>query len=99
QCQLRFLYSQSGRDNDYKDTIYQVPMMTFYEFLDKYYSKVIYADFGSCTNLPDIGDKFVPPWNKSTIIFSKCDPPVENYPDILPRGYHKLVGKLIGQAE
>ncbi|XP_034114612.1 uncharacterized protein LOC117574773 [Drosophila albomicans] len=98
-CQLRFLWSQSGRDNDYKDTIHQVPMMTFYEFLDKYYMKIVYADWGSCTNLPDIGSKFVPPWNKTTYIFSKCDPPGVNFPDILPRGYHKLVCKIIGQAE
>ncbi|KAH8414579.1 hypothetical protein KR215_009237, partial [Drosophila sulfurigaster] len=97
--QLRFLWSQSGRDNDYKDTIHQVPMMTFYEFLDKYYMKVIYANWDSCSNFPNIGDKFVPPWNKTTYIFSKCHPQCVNFPDILPRGYHKVVCKIIGKAE
>ncbi|KAH8388237.1 hypothetical protein KR093_001550, partial [Drosophila rubida] len=98
-AELNMLFCQSGREEDYREHMYKIPKMKLYDFFDKYYMKIIYADYGSCSNLPDIGDKFIPPWNKTTYIFTQCLPKVENYPDILPMGYYKFQIKIIGEVK
>ncbi|KAH8414311.1 hypothetical protein KR215_002870 [Drosophila sulfurigaster] len=98
QIEIKIYSFQSGRDGDYRELSYSIPNMSFYEFMDQYYIRFVYHEFASCTNLSGY-EKFVSPWNKTLYIFSKCRPEGKTMPEIVPRGYYRVVLTISGQAE
>ncbi|KAH8312000.1 hypothetical protein KR044_008966, partial [Drosophila immigrans] len=98
RMEMKLVYSRTGRETDYHEMPYNIPNITFNKFMDDYYMKIFYPEVANCSNLPAI-EKFVPPWKRGIYIFNECEVSGETAPEILPRGYYKIVIKIIGQAE
>ncbi|XP_062123389.1 uncharacterized protein LOC133836817 [Drosophila sulfurigaster albostrigata] len=95
---MKVYFCRNGREDAFREMPYNIPDISFYQFLDHYYMKLFYPDYASCSNLPAF-DKFVPPWNKTIYIINKCKPEGVSWPEVLPSGYYRIVIKLIAQAE
>ncbi|KAH8312049.1 hypothetical protein KR044_009117, partial [Drosophila immigrans] len=98
QTLLKAYWSRTGRETDYHELPYNIPNIKFTEFINEYYMKLVYPEVANCSNMPPI-EKFVPPWKRGTYIFNECGYSGDTAPEILPRGYYKMVIKIIGQAE
>ncbi|KAH8414304.1 hypothetical protein KR215_002860, partial [Drosophila sulfurigaster] len=95
---MKIYWCRNGREDSFREMPYNIPDISFYQFLDQYYMKLFYPDYTNCSNMPAF-DKFVPPWNKTIYIFNKCKPEGNSWPEVLPSGYYKIVLKLTAQAE
>ncbi|XP_034114520.1 uncharacterized protein LOC117574710 [Drosophila albomicans] len=95
--EMKIYYSQNGRESTYSELPYTIPKMSYYDFLDQYWMKLIYPFFEDCSNLPSF-DKFVPKWPKTTYLFDKCRPEPTSAPETMPRGYYRVVWNIIGPA-
>ncbi|XP_060650101.1 uncharacterized protein LOC132787198 [Drosophila nasuta] len=95
--EMKMYYSQNGRESAYHELPYAIPKISYYNFLDQYWMKLFYPFLKDCSNLPSF-DKFVPPWPKMTYLFNKCRAEPTSGPEIMPRGYYRIVWKIIGDA-
>ncbi|KAH8378140.1 hypothetical protein KR093_009558, partial [Drosophila rubida] len=90
-------FSQSGRDEDYRVLPYNIPNISFEVFFGQYYKQLIHSELGNCSNLPTF-DEFALFCKKATFVFNKCRPSMNAFPEMLPRGYYKIVFQIIGEA-
>ncbi|XP_060650388.1 uncharacterized protein LOC132787395 [Drosophila nasuta] len=95
--EMKIYYSQNGKESTYSELPYAIPKISYYDFLDQYWMKLVYPYLADCSNVWSF-DKFVPPLPKTTYLFNKCRPEPTSGPETMPRGYYRVVWKIIGAA-
>jgi len=99
QIEIIASHGVSGREEDYRELLYQVPKMTLTEFVNNYWDELVHPNLGSCSNFPKFHGEFVSPFPKKCYILNDCEFTGDGIPDILPVGYYKMLIQMTGQAE
>ncbi|BFG03213.1 uncharacterized protein DMAD_02519 [Drosophila madeirensis] len=91
--------SSTGQESDYKLVPFNIQKQTYEEFLNTHYKDMVIQNLGSCSDLPQFEDKFVPPWPQKTYKLDKCVADNDGFPEVLPLGFYKIVLSITGPVE
>ncbi|XP_068144163.1 uncharacterized protein [Drosophila tropicalis] len=86
--------STTGSESDYKLTPWSIPKQNFVEYLDTFYKDIILKNFKDCSDLPDFGDKYVPPFPQKNYTINACTVQGDGLPDVVPEGFYKMVAQV-----
>ncbi|XP_017146610.1 uncharacterized protein LOC108158637 [Drosophila miranda] len=91
--------SSSGQESDYKLVPFAIPKQPYEDFLNTHYKDMVIENLGSCSNLPQFEDKFVPPWPQKIYNLDKCVADNDGFPEVLPLGFYKIILTFTGPVE
>jgi len=96
---MLLFHSVSGRDDDYHETLYNIPKKTIASFIDDYYMDFAYPNVKDCSNAPKFHGKFVGPFPRGIYILRSCKLTGDGFPYFLPIGYYKIQLRICSQVE
>lgn len=99
EVNLSTYHSQSGRNDDYRETPYGIKKMKFTDAVNNVYDEMLYKNAHECSNLKKINGDFVPPFPRGKYWFHQCRGNTNGCPDVLPIGYYKVVLTISGQVD
>lgn len=99
EVNLSIYHSQSGRNDDYRETPYGIKKMKFTDAVNNVYDEMLYKNAHECSNLKKINGDFVPPFPRGKYWFHQCRGNTSGCPDVLPIGYYKVVLTISGQVD